>query len=265
MVHPAPRESCLRARVCSRAFTLIELLTVIAIIGVLSGLVIGGISRMRDSARRSSCSSNLRQIGSAFQLYAAENRGLYPAPRLPDTSKWDASLNYSKTNLPPEANPSGENWQVEISRYIFREQTNINQVKNTYAESNIAHCPSYDLFFNTSASLASQSIYSTAGYGMNMNLNVGGANYNSGTWGKDNASRFRAVALNHISQTVLVGDSSEYFINVGTSWSLDASHPDGYANGAPKRHGASANYLFADGHVASLSPDQALIASRYRP
>lgn len=57
----------------SRAFTLIELLAVIAIIGVLAAIVIGSISKIRDAARRSTCTSNLRQIGAAFPLYAADN------------------------------------------------------------------------------------------------------------------------------------------------------------------------------------------------
>ncbi len=248
-----------------RAFTLVELLAVIMIVGVLAALVIGSVARIRDTARRSTCSSNLRQISAAFQLYAADNQGLYPAPRLPDYSKWPSALNYSRSNPPPEANPSGENWQVEISRYVFRDQTDIQQVKNAYGQSNIAHCPSYDLFFNTALKLSSQSGYSTAGYGMNMNLNVGGSNYNGGTWGKDNAIRFRTVSLNHPAKTVLVGDSSEFFINVSTAWSVDTAHLDGYGNGAPKRHGDSANYLFADGHVTSLSPSEALVTVRFKP
>jgi len=243
-----------------RAFTLIELLAVIAIVGVLAALVVGSISKIRDTARRAECASNLRQIGAAFPLYAADNKGLYPAVRLPNIT-----APYTTTNPPPGANPSLQNWQVEISRYVIRDQSYIWNVQDTYGQSNIAHCPSYDLFFNTAAKMSSQSPYSTAGYGMNVNLNVGGSNYNSGAWGGSISTRFRVASLNNPATTVLVGDSGEYFLNVTTAWTVDTSHLDGYGNGAPKRHGATANYLFADGHVASLTPEAAIAAASYKP
>lgn len=248
----------------SRAFTLIELLTVIAIIGVLAAIIIGSVSKVRDAARRSTCVSNLRQIGAAFPLYAADNKGYYPAVRQA-TYPYPGGATYTKANPPPGVNPSGENWQVEISRYIIREQTVIQQVQNTYGTSNIAHCPSYDLFFNTAATMSSQSNFSTAGYGMNLNMNVGGVNYGGGTWGLENTRRFRAATITYPSKTVLVGDSSEFFINVSTAWTVDAAHLDGYGNGAPKRHGSHANYLFADGHVETLSPEAAIVAAKSKP
>ncbi|AHF91359.1 N-terminal cleavage protein [Opitutaceae bacterium TAV5] len=64
----------------SRAFTLIELLTVIAIIGILSALVLAGIGGARKSARRAQCTSNQRQILTAANLYADEHKGVFPRP-----------------------------------------------------------------------------------------------------------------------------------------------------------------------------------------
>lgn len=58
-----------------RGFSLVELLTVIAVIGILAGILIPVVGRVRDSAKTSACSSNLRQLGMAAQLYSADNRG----------------------------------------------------------------------------------------------------------------------------------------------------------------------------------------------
>lgn len=61
-----------------RAFTLVEILVTVAIIGILATLLFPTVSRIKDNANLTKCSSNLRQWGIAYQLYMADHDGLLP-------------------------------------------------------------------------------------------------------------------------------------------------------------------------------------------
>ncbi len=65
-------------RPARRGFTLIELLVVIAIIAILAAILFPVFAQARESARKASCSSNLKQIGLAFQMYAGEYEETFP-------------------------------------------------------------------------------------------------------------------------------------------------------------------------------------------
>ena len=65
-------------RVTVRGFTIVELIVVIAIIGVLVALTLPAVNSARESSRRVSCANNLRQIGLGLQLHH-EHHGKFPA------------------------------------------------------------------------------------------------------------------------------------------------------------------------------------------
>ncbi|MFH1500147.1 MAG: prepilin-type N-terminal cleavage/methylation domain-containing protein [Verrucomicrobiota bacterium] len=73
-------------------FTLVELLTVIAIVGILASIIIVSIGKVRASARDTRCLSNLRQIGILFTLYRADNDN-----RLPVDIQVDQATNATRT------------------------------------------------------------------------------------------------------------------------------------------------------------------------
>jgi prepilin-type N-terminal cleavage/methylation domain-containing protein len=69
-------------RSASAAFTLIELLTVIAIIGILAAIIIPTIGKVRATARQTQAISNLREITKASLIFATDNKGYGPCAKL---------------------------------------------------------------------------------------------------------------------------------------------------------------------------------------
>lgn len=64
--------------------TFVEVLVVLAIIGVLLALLLPALARARASGRKVDCAARMREMGRAFNLYANDNRGFVPRDHTPD-------------------------------------------------------------------------------------------------------------------------------------------------------------------------------------
>ncbi|MGD2110223.1 MAG: type II secretion system protein [Phycisphaerae bacterium] len=115
----------------ARGFTLLELLTVIAIIGLLVGILLPSLTAARNHAKANACLSHLKGIGNAFAVYLTENNDVFPPCRLykldPEDEEYYVNEYgrraprwqwFLETEFGPVVEPAPHRWAVDSVGYF---------------------------------------------------------------------------------------------------------------------------------------------------
>lgn len=214
-------------RYSARAFSLIELLIVIAIIGILAALLMPALSSAKGKGRRVACGNNLRQLSLALAMYISDNHGSLLPPLQP-TRRWPQQLLGNYGNIRVLICPDDES-----------------------AGSVASTSPS------TNADLAPRSFVINAFADYYISLNEGDAS--SLTLKKVSPSLImKETAIAHPTETVIFGEkaikSSAYELNLfkpnGSYLEDLAENRHNNASHSPRSGGA--NFAMSDGSVIYL-------------
>lgn len=244
-------------RTARRAFTLIELLVVIAIISLLAAILFPVFGRARENARRSSCQSNMKQIGAALQQYTQDYDERLPMRLFYDTANGakppvDATHpQYSSSDTANCVNRDDYSWRSQIQPYIRSTQvmvcpSNPDNKKTTYdADFYRSYAGSYT---------GNQTVGGATGYFSYTNeigTHLGQISSPSQLIG--------VVESWHVPYvTVEVDKDSQAYDDSGTGGAtyVTGTTAGGYAQFMFVGHLNTCNYLFADGHVKAMKPTQ---------
>ena len=212
-------------------FTLIELLVVIAIIAILAAILFPVFARARENARKTSCLSNLKQMGTAFQMYQQDYDGHFH----------DANKSGSLPSTRPEPAAHGFGANSALSPWSQWPWFYGPYVKNIA----IFDCPS---------SPDSTEQLSVTNWGNDGNY---GYNYDGLSRDEDHPSRIDAEIENP-AETFVFFDSGDSNVCSGTNnWATFIGKADvDFDSGqeASVRHMGRVNMVFADGHAKSITP-----------
>lgn len=217
------------------AFTLIELLMVVAIIGILAALLLTAVSAAKARALRVQCASNVRQLGLALQEFVTDNH-YYPF-------------------FAHSSHGQQRNWPDYLQQELdHRMHTN----DYGYLSRGIWKCPAA----NNLPANASEFSYGYNDMGLSHELDTNSL----GLGGTHNcppapspAPPVREAQIANPSEMIAIGDGfmgGNKHIHDGTwfLWRYDAmpnDYPPGSTARAYARHQGKANVVFCDGHVAS--------------
>jgi prepilin-type processing-associated H-X9-DG protein/prepilin-type N-terminal cleavage/methylation domain-containing protein len=214
-----------KASRASSGFSLIELLVVIAIIMILMTLLTPLVRTALESARRAKCTSNLRQIGLAMNLYISEHAGRYPFHR----------RGYE------------ESWHTELLPYVGEEYEVFRCPSRRYWESNVVPGKTYEV------KLRNPEAQDFMPYGYNGAM-LGLDEYHPNTAGNRSGRNYTKHSdIDNPSTMIVVADSrlSRYDRWAQSIWYIVRKDNEGVGN----VHDGKANILFADGHVALYDDD----------
>ena len=210
-----------------RYFTLIELLVVIAIIAILASMLLPALNQARSRAKAIQCTSNLKQVGTAFMMYVDANRELFPYFNPGEPGSPTAKQYY--TNLIEKYLPT-PNWQ--------------NENNGIMAYGNSAwSCPSLPEFVTLNLA------YSSPGYGVNRNSFIA-LKVDAGVdYARHMSKVFRP------SQKYLIGDAELRTTGQGVMDITNPSWGDWLTSASTRcagRHSKKINMAMADGHVEAM-------------